>query len=126
MLVILINILRVLFYAINYFFRRERVMNLQESGEMYLEAIYTLIKDRKNVRSIDICEYMGFSKPSVSRAVGLLKNGGFSVVERAEHSDTVAKGCVIYTSPTAGEKLEAGGYISKTENSWILKGENTL
>ena len=57
-------------------------MNLQESGEMYLEAIYTLIKDRKNVRSIDICEYMGFSKPSVSRAVGLLKNGGFITVDK--------------------------------------------
>ena len=57
-------------------------MNLQESGEMYLEAIYTLNKERKNVRSIDICEYMGFSKPSVSRAVGLLKNGGFITVDK--------------------------------------------
>ena len=56
-------------------------MNLQESGEMYLEAIYTLNKERKNVRSIDICEYMGFSKPSVSRAVGLLKNGGYVTVD---------------------------------------------
>ena len=57
-------------------------MNLQESGEMYLETIYTLTKDRQNVRSIDICEHMGFSKPSVSRAVGLLKNGGFITVDK--------------------------------------------
>ncbi len=57
-------------------------MNLQESGEMYLETIYTLTKDRSNVRSIDVCEHMGFSKPSVSRAVGLLKNGGFITVDK--------------------------------------------
>ena len=52
-------------------------MNLQESGEMYLETIYTLTKERANVRSIDICDYMGFSKPSVSRAIGLLRTGGY-------------------------------------------------
>ena len=57
-------------------------MNLQESGEMYLETIYTLTRERANVRSIDICDYMGFSKPSVSRAVGLLKNGGFILVDK--------------------------------------------
>lgn len=57
-------------------------MNLQESGEMYLETIYTLTKERANVRSIDICDYMGFSKPSVSRAMGLLKNGGFILVDK--------------------------------------------
>ena len=52
-------------------------MRLQESGEMYLESIYVLSKKLANVRSIDISEYMGYSKPSVSRAVGLLKTGGF-------------------------------------------------
>ena len=52
-------------------------MHLQESGEMYLESIYLLLQKSQNVRSIDICEYMSYSKPSVSRAVGLLKNGGF-------------------------------------------------
>lgn len=57
-------------------------MNLQESGEMYLETIYTLTKKQANVRSIDICDHMGFSKPSVSRAVGLLKNGGFITVDK--------------------------------------------
>ncbi len=57
-------------------------MNLQESGEMYLETIYTLTKELPNVRSIDISDKMGFSKPSVSRAVGLLKNGGFITVDK--------------------------------------------
>ena len=52
-------------------------MNLQESGEMYLESILVLSESNPNVRSIDICEYMGFSKPSVSRAINLLKNGGY-------------------------------------------------
>lgn len=52
-------------------------MHLQESGEMYLETIYILSKKSSYVRSIDVGEYMGFSKPSVSRAVGILKKGGF-------------------------------------------------
>ena len=60
----------------------EDIMNLQESGQMYLETILILTKERQNVRSIDICEYMGFSKPSVSRAVGLLKSGGYILVDK--------------------------------------------
>lgn len=58
-------------------------MRLQESGEMYLESIYVLSKKSNTVRSIDVCEYMGFSKPSVSRAVGLLKEGGFVVTDKS-------------------------------------------
>ena len=57
-------------------------MRLQESGEMYLETILTLSKNQTNVRSIDISESMGYSKPSVSRAVGLLKNGGYIEVDK--------------------------------------------
>ena len=56
-------------------------MLLQESGEMYLESIYVLTKKSSAVRSIDLCEYMGYSKPSVSRAIGLLKNGGYVSVD---------------------------------------------
>lgn len=56
-------------------------MNLQESGQMYLETILILSKKSTHVRSIDVCEYMGFSKPSVSRAVGLLKGGGYISVD---------------------------------------------
>ena len=57
-------------------------MHLQESGEMYLETILILSRKSQFVRSIDISEYMGFSKPSVSRAVGLLKQGGYLLMDR--------------------------------------------
>lgn len=52
-------------------------MRLQESGEMYLETILILSQKMSRVRSVDVGEYMGYSKPSVSRAIGLLKNGGY-------------------------------------------------
>ena len=52
-------------------------MRLQESGEMYLETILILSQRGKGVRAVDVGEYMGFSKPSVSRAMGLLKNAGY-------------------------------------------------
>lgn len=58
-------------------------MTLHESGEMYLEAILEINKIRGNVRSIDISEYMSYSKPSVSRAVRLLKGGGYIEVDEA-------------------------------------------
>lgn len=56
-------------------------MHLQESGEMYLETILILSRKSQFVRSIDISEYMNFSKPSVSRAIGLLKEGGYITVD---------------------------------------------
>lgn len=52
-------------------------MQLQESAEMYLETIYVLSQKSASVRSVDVAESMGYSKPSVSRAVGLLKSGGY-------------------------------------------------
>lgn len=57
-------------------------MHLQESGEMYLETIYVLSQTSNSVRSIDVAEHMGYSKPSVSRAMGLLKQGGYVVVDK--------------------------------------------
>ena len=56
-------------------------MNLTPSIEMYLESIYVLSKKKGSVRSIDIAEYMSYSKPSVSRAVGLLKKGNFITID---------------------------------------------
>ena len=58
-------------------------MQLQESGEMYLEAIYVLSRERPFVRSVDVSEYLGYSKPSVSRAVGLLKAGEYITVDNS-------------------------------------------
>ena len=56
-------------------------MHLQESGEMYLETIWILSRKSNAVRSIDVSEYMNFSKPSVSRAIGLLKQGGYVLMD---------------------------------------------
>ena len=56
-------------------------MHLQESGEMYLETILVLTSQSPHVRAIDVGEYMGYSKPSVSRAMGLLKSGGYIKVD---------------------------------------------
>jgi len=57
-------------------------MSIHESGEMYLEAILVLSQKNGFVRSIDVSEYLGYSKPSVSRAVGILKNANYIVVEK--------------------------------------------
>lgn len=57
-------------------------MHLQESAEMYLETIYVLSQSHSSVRSIDVAEHMGYSKPSVCRAVGLLKNGGYLIMDK--------------------------------------------
>ncbi len=56
-------------------------MHLQESGEMYLETIFVLTRNRNDVRAIDVGEHMGYSKPSVSRAINLLKSGGYVTVD---------------------------------------------
>lgn len=55
-------------------------MAIQESGEMYLETILILSQKMDNVHAIDVGKYMGYSKPSVSRAMGILKEGGFITV----------------------------------------------
>ena len=79
-------------------------MHLQESGEMYLETILILSKKSPFVRSIDVGEYMGFSKPSVSRAVGLLKKGGYIAVSEEGHLTLTEAGYEIankiYERPT--------------------------
>jgi len=63
----------------------EAKMNLLESGEMYLESIYVLSKQKDGVHSVDVGEYLGYSKPSVSRAIGLLREGGYVTVDAEGH-----------------------------------------
>lgn len=58
-------------------------MKIQESGEMYLETILVLSRQLPLVRSIDIVNHLGYSKPSVSRAVALLKEGGFLELKKS-------------------------------------------
>ena len=70
-------------------------MHLQESAEMYLETIYLLSQQRNCVRSIDVAEHMGYSKPSVSRAVGLLKQGGYLTVDEDGFLSLTADGNAV-------------------------------
>ena len=86
-------------------------MHLQESGEMYLETILILSKSSQSVRSIDVGEYMGYSKPSVSRAVGLLKNAGYITVEK--------DGSLILTEN--GRKTAENIYEKHTTLTTLLK-----
>ena len=70
-------------------------MVIQESAEMYLETILILSKQKARVRSIDVSEYMNFSKPSVSRAVGLLKENGYITVGEDGELKLTDKGYAI-------------------------------
>ena len=70
-------------------------MALQSSGEMYLETIYVLSKEKGAVRSIDIAEHMGFSKPSVSRAVGILKKENYITVDTDGHIILTESGLAV-------------------------------
>ena len=65
---------------------------MHESGEMYLETILLLKKQNGNVRSIDIARELGFSKPSVSRGVGILKNDGYIIVDSKGYIELTEKG----------------------------------
>lgn len=67
-------------------------MGLYKSGEMYLETILILSKKYNTVRSLDVAEYMEFSKPSVSRAIGILKKGGYITVNSEGHISLTEKG----------------------------------
>ena len=70
-------------------------MALQESGEMYLETIHVLSKTNPHVRSIDISEHMGYSKPSVSRAMGILRNGGYILVDKDGYITLTESGLAV-------------------------------
>ena len=67
-------------------------MSIQESGEMYLETILVLTNEKSGVHAVDISEYMGFSKPSVSRALGLLKKEELIVVDDEGHITLTEEG----------------------------------
>ena len=67
-------------------------MALHESAEMYLETIYLLTRQSSAVRSIDVAEHMGYSKPSVSRAVGLLKKDAYVTTDKNGFLSLTQKG----------------------------------
>ena len=70
-------------------------MSVHESGEMYLEAIWVLTQKTGFVRSIDVSEYLGYSKPSVSRAMGILRSGGYITMEADGSINLTQKGQTI-------------------------------
>lgn len=70
-------------------------MAIQESGEMYLETILVLSRERDMVRSIDVSSSMGYSKPSVSRAMGILKKDGYITIDESGGIHLTAEGSSI-------------------------------
>lgn len=83
-------------------------MTMQESGEMYLETILVLSQEKKVVRSIDICEYMGFSKPSISRAMSKLKEDNYIEMDKDNYITLTPSGLAI-----AAKIYERHNYLSK-------------
>lgn len=67
-------------------------MSIQESGEMYLETILVLSKEKNTVRSIDIVNHMGFSKPSVSRAMSKLREEKLILTDKDGYIALTGKG----------------------------------
>lgn len=67
-------------------------MHIHESGQMYLETIFVLSKKKSTVRAIDVGEHMGYSKPSVSRAMGILKKEELIEVDESGHITLTKKG----------------------------------
>ena len=106
-------------------------MSLKESGEMYLECIYVLSQKGGVVRSIDIADYMGYSKPSVSRAVGLLKKREFIEIDKGGLISLTEEGLklaqTIFERHTVLTKiLTALGVDEKTASEDACKMEHVI
>lgn len=106
-------------------------MSIQESGEMYIETIYVLTQSSDKVRSIDVCDRMGYSKPSVSRAIGILKRDGYITVDTSGYITLTDSGISIaekiYERHTILTKfLENLGVSHETAASDACKIEHTI
>lgn len=106
-------------------------MSLKESGEMYLETIYILTNSQNTVRSIDVAEYMNFTKPSVSRGVRLLREQGYIVVDNDGYIALTKEGTVtgrkIYERHTVlTEVLKAIGIDDETANADACRIEHVI
>lgn len=106
-------------------------MAIQESGEMYLETLLILSNEKPVVRAIDICDYMGFSKPSVSRAIGILKEDGYVHVDNSNHLTLTDAGRAIaeriYERHTLLTKVfKKIGISSKTASEDACKIEHVI
>lgn len=106
-------------------------MPIQESGEMYIETIYVLTQKSDKVRSIDVCEHMGYSKPSVSRAIGILKRGGYITVDSSGYITLTDSGIAaaerIYERHTIlTQFLETLGVSHETASNDACKMEHII
>lgn len=106
-------------------------MNLQESGEMYLETILVLSQKNKDVRSIDIARELNYSKPSVSRAIGLLKNDEYIVVDSKGYIELTEKGRKVATTiydrhSTLSSFFESIGVSSETAANDACRIEHVI
>ncbi|MBQ9940675.1 MAG: metal-dependent transcriptional regulator [Clostridia bacterium] len=70
-------------------------MSIRESGEMYLESIFLLLKEHNRVRSVNVAEYTGYKKPSVSRAMGILKQDGLIVIDNDGYISLTESGLAL-------------------------------
>ena len=82
-------------------------MKIQESAENYLEAILVLKKEKGRIRSIDIARHLEFTKPSISRAINLLKNNGYVTVDKEGWIELTEEGLTI-----AGKVYERHSFIA--------------
>ena len=106
-------------------------MSLKESGEMYLETIYILSKSKSSVRSIDVAEYMNFSRASVSRGIGLLKKQDLILMDKDGYITLTEKGLKpaekIYERHTVISKmLMAMGIDEKTATEHACRIEHVI
>ncbi len=107
-------------------------MNNTESREDYLETILLLMKKTGNVRSIDIANELGYSKPSISRAVGILKGNGYIAVDNNGYITFTGEGLrvaeAIYERHTTIKKffIEVLGVSEKTAEQDACKIEHIL
>ena len=106
-------------------------MSIQESGEMYLETIFVLSQKGGHVRSIDISEHMAYSKPSVSRAMGILRSGGYILVDKDGYITLTESGAQvaqkIYERHTILSKmLQRLGVDEKTAAEDACKMEHAI
>lgn len=106
-------------------------MSIQESGEMYIETIFVLTQRSDKVRSIDVCEEMGYSKPSVSRAIGILKKDGYITVDSSGYISLTESGRAlamrIYERHTViSQFLESLGVSKETAASDACKMEHII
>ena len=106
-------------------------MSMHESAEMYLETIYTLSLNSTSVRSIDVAETLNYSRPSVSRAVGLLKKDGYLKMDEEGFLTLTEEGRALaeriyerHTVLTAA--LEALGVDKETAAEDACKNEHDI